>query len=118
MRSGSQQCVIVAHGSALSRPIPRVQIASGGRDSVHVLVHVRLRQADAAGPRQSISDTKISSKESSVPYESTLGFVRVILANPSFNLLPDLERQLAGQIGLALRYKPVVVVGAGVPLAA
>ena len=44
MRSGSQQCVIVAQGSALSRPIPRVQIASGRRDSVHVLVHVRLRR--------------------------------------------------------------------------
>ncbi len=43
MRSGSQQCVVVAQGSALSRPIPRVQIASGRRDSVHVLVHVRLR---------------------------------------------------------------------------
>jgi hypothetical protein len=43
MRSGSQQCVIAAQGSALSRPIPPVQIASGRRDSVHVLVHVRLR---------------------------------------------------------------------------
>jgi hypothetical protein len=50
-----------------------------------------------------LSDTKISCQEGSVP--STLGFVRVILANPSFNLLPDLERQLAGQIGLALCYK-------------
>ena len=44
MRSGSQQCVIVAPRSALSRLIPRVQIASGRQDSVHVLVHVGVRQ--------------------------------------------------------------------------
>jgi hypothetical protein len=46
--------------------------------------------------RLGLSDTKSSSNESSAPLESPLDFVRVILANPRFNLLPDLERQLAG----------------------
>ena len=43
MRSGSLQCVIVAQWELPFMAIPPVQIASGGRDSVHVPVHVRLR---------------------------------------------------------------------------
>ena len=46
-----------------------------------------------------------------------LDFVRKILPNPVFNLSTDLRCDLAGVIGLALGYKPIVVIGTRVAFA-